>query len=239
VRNFCQEQGVWELGVQSFCSDATDIPSLPGELNRRTRYEYVIDLTSPELFRRMSQNHRRNINRARKAGLVVHRTREAKAAQAHLALMQASMQRRKNRGEDVPLPDDTRFFEALLRAEAAELFQATAQEQVFSSIMIIKSCSSAYYQSAGTLPAGMTMGASAFLIAEVARILQQEELCLFNLGGAGVDEQGLRRFKQGFGSREVRLETARFSMVSPIKRKFQHAAKRLHKTFLSSNVGKT
>ena len=163
VRNFCQKHCVWELRVQSFGSDATDIPLLPGELSRRTRYEYVIDLTSPNLFSLMSKNHRRNVNRARKTGLVVQRTREAKATQAHLTLMQASMQRRKDRGEEVPVPNDIRFFEALLGAGAAELFQATDQGKVCSSIMIVKSCSSAYYQSAGTSPEGMIIGASTFL----------------------------------------------------------------------------
>ncbi len=225
VRDFCREQGVWELDVQSFGSDATDIPLLPGELNRRTRYEYVIDLTSPDLFSLMSKNHRRNINRARKTGLVVQRTREAKATQAHITLMQASMQRRKNRGEDISIPNDTQLFEAMLGSGAAELFQVTDQDKVFSSIMIVRSCSSAYYQSAGTLPEGMTMGASTFLVSEVARILKEEDVRLFNLGGAGLDEQGLRRFKKGFGVREVMLEAARFSMVSPIKRKLQKAAK--------------
>ncbi|MEW6571625.1 MAG: GNAT family N-acetyltransferase [Nitrospirota bacterium] len=227
IREFCQKQGVWELSIQSFCSDATVIPSMPGELTRRSRCEYVIDLTSADPFGRISTNHRRNINRARKADLIIKRTRETKASQVHLKLIHASIQRRKDRGEDLAIPRDTRYFEALLRCGAAELFHATNREKVFSPILIVRSSSSAYYQSAGTSPEGMSMGTSPFLISEVARILRDEGLRLFNLGGADPTDQGLRRFKAGFGAREVILEAATFSMVGPIKRKLRTGMKRI------------
>jgi hypothetical protein len=118
VRGFCREQNVRELFVESFSSDIADIPSLPGELSRRTRYEFVLDLASPDLFAHMSANHCRNIVRARKAGLILQRTRDAKASQLHLRLIQASMERRKERGETISLPDDVCLLEALLQSGA-------------------------------------------------------------------------------------------------------------------------
>jgi GNAT superfamily N-acetyltransferase len=225
VRDFCLKQAVWELDIQSYGSDATDVPLLQGELSRHDRFEFLIDLTSPNPLGLMSTGHRRNINHARKMGLTIQRTCEVEAASSHLSLIEASMRRRKKRGEDVLVPAETRFFEAILKTGAGEIFQATDGENVMSSMMILRSSDSAYYQSAGTSPEGMKLGASMFLISEVANLLKKEGVSLFNLGGAAQDEQGLQRFKGGFGARKVKLEAATFSMASPIKQRLRKAVK--------------
>ena len=224
VRSFCRQQGVWELFIESFAADGVEIPPLPGELSRRRRFEFVMNLADSDPVPLMSENHRRNIIRARRAGLRVRRTREPQAAQAHVRVMQASMERRRLRGESVSMPGGTLPFEALLISEAAELFQATLEEQVLSSMLILRSEGGAYYQSAGTASEGMTNGASHFLIAEVATILQEEGVGVFNLGGAGSGVQGLLRFKTGFGGEIVALEAASFSMMPPVPRQLRAAA---------------
>jgi hypothetical protein len=54
-----------------------------------------------------------------------------------------------------------------------------------------QSSTGAYYQSVGTPPEGLKLGASPFLISQVAGILRQEGVQIFNLGGAGEDNPGL------------------------------------------------
>ncbi len=227
VYDFARAQVSWELSVLTFGSEPTRIPTLPGELNRRTRYEYLIHLDVPELFSSMPTNHRRNIRRARKAELVVQRTSAPQAIQDHNQLMSSSIQRRIDRGENVSLPKRSKFAEALLQTGAAELFQVSDGNRLLSSILVIRSQTSAYYHSAGTAPDGMKLGAAHFLIAEVSHRLRNDGLILFNLGGADPGADGLRRFKSGFGAEEVELEAATFSLASPLKRKLRNAAQTL------------
>ena len=73
----------------------------------------------------------------------------------------------------------------------------------------------------------MTCGASAWLFHHVARALQSEGLELFNLGGVRPDEEGLRRFKAGFGTRMIELESASFFLASPMKQAVSRVARRL------------
>lgn len=237
----CRSKGVSELSIQTFGSQPLAIPHLPGEMSRRPRVEYVIDLDAPDALQRMSTNCRRNINRARRAGLAVRRTREPNAAEAHLDAMASSMRRRRDRGEDAADPENLRFIAALLGAGAAEIFQVVDGATVLSSVLVIRSNASAYYHSAGTFPQGMSNGAAALLISEVATILRHERIHTFNLGGADEGADGLRRFKSGFGAREVVLEAAVVSLASPLKRRAVSALRLLRarpSLFVAAVAGK-
>lgn len=218
----CRESKVWLLQIDTYASPASDIPHLPGELARRARCEYVLDLEGDDILKGAGSQHRRNISRARKAGLSIRRTRETSACAQHLELMNASMERRAKRGEEVEAGQSARPL-ALLASRSGELFQAVKEDQVLSSILILRSSQGAYYQSAGTLPDGMKLGASPFLVAGVADILKQEGSRVFNLGGATADNPGLQRFKAGFGARPVALQAASFCPKSLLQRKAHKA----------------
>ena len=214
----CRELKVWRLQIDTYASPAGEIPQLPGELTRRARQEHVLDLDGEDVLAGVSSQHRRNISRAVKVGLMVHRTREASASALHLELMNASLERRTKRGEKVETAEHRALLSALLASRSGELFQAEQGGKVFSSILILRSSRGGYYQSAGTLPEGMKVGASAFLISRVAVILKQEGCRIFNLGGAASDTPGLHRFKSGFGAHEVMLEAASFCPKSAVER---------------------
>jgi GNAT acetyltransferase-like protein len=218
-----RELKVWRLQVDTYASPASDIPRLPGELTRRTRTEHVLDLEQADVLAGVSSQHRRNISRAVKAGLSVHRTREASACAQHLKLMHASLERRAKRAEQVAMNEEHARALALLRSRSGELFQAVDGEKVLSSILILRSSRGAYYQTAGTSPEGMKLGASPFLVSRVAAILKQEGSRVFNLGGATADNAGLHRFKAGFGAREVMLEAASFCPKSGVERNVHSA----------------
>lgn len=77
--DLCQELKVWRLQIDTYSSLTVEIPQLPGELERRTRCEFVLDLERGDISDRLSGQHRRSISRAVKAGLRIRRTREASA----------------------------------------------------------------------------------------------------------------------------------------------------------------
>ncbi len=223
VLQSCRGLGVWGLQIDTYASPGAVIPRLPGELERRDRWEYVLDLECENVLDGMSTQHRRNISRAGKAGLSIRRTREASACTTHLELMEASTERRASRGEKVDPGHDSARPLALLASRSGEIFQAVIGEQVLSSILVLRSSQGAYYQSAGTLPEGMKLGASPFLVSQVAALLKQEGARVFSLGGAGVESPGLRRFKAGFGAREFELQAASFCPKSAAERRLRGA----------------
>jgi hypothetical protein len=224
VLKTCRELKVWNLQIESYASQVGEIPPLPGELTRRNRVEYVLHLGRENVLDGVSSQHRRNISRASKAGLSIRRTRAQSACTRHHELMDASLERRANRGEMVPRLEMAMPL-ALLASQSGEIFQAVDGDRVLSSILVLRSSTGAYYQSAGTSPEGMKLGASPFLISQVAGILKQEGVQLFNLGGAGEDNPGLQRFKAGFNVRQIALQAATFCPKSVAERKF-HAALR-------------
>jgi hypothetical protein len=219
LERFCRAQGVWDLELGTFASLAATFPVLPAEVARRPRWEFTLDLSQELSLRSLATNHKRNAERARKGGVQIVITREPAAAAAHLELMNASMSRRQQRGEDVTTSRDARQIAAYLQAGCAEIFRAMKDDVVLSSILVLQSDRAAYYHSAGTTPEGMQLGASPFLITQVAARLRERGFTEFNLGGAEPENAGLWRFKSGFGAQVRNLEAVSFACASPFKRR--------------------
>jgi GNAT superfamily N-acetyltransferase len=198
---FAAEHRITQIEANSFASPPVTIPMLKQEKERRDRCEYVIDLPEFNLGR-MSSNHKRNIRKAK--GVTITRSVDQSACREHLRLMGLSLDRRRQRGEEVADGSAMTLQVALLECGSGELFQATLEGSVLSSILVLRSSSGAYYQSAGTSPQGMTSGASHFLINGIACLLREDGLRTFNLGGAP-PESSLARFKIGFGATAVPL----------------------------------
>jgi hypothetical protein len=178
VLQTCRDLKVWNLQIESYASQVGEIPQLTGELTRRDRVEYLFDLARENVLDGISSQHRRNISRASKAGLSIRRTRAQSVCTRHHELMDASLERRAKRGEKVPRLEMAMPL-ALLASQAGEIFQAVDGDRVLSSILVLRSSTGAYYQSAGTSPEEMKLGASPFLISQVAGILRQEGVLLF------------------------------------------------------------
>ncbi len=221
LKQLCRARRIGLLVANTYASEPVNIPSLGHRLERRERTEHVLGLTTyDETLGQASSQHRRNLKRARKAGLIARAARDDRALATHTELMQASMQRRRERGESVPeaTQSDRRRFERLLASGAAELFQAERQGMVVSSLFVLLAERGAYYQSAGTSPDGMACGASPFLLHETACLLRRRGLERFNLGGAHTSEAGLYRFKSDFGGMQVALEAVRADFSNPLIR---------------------
>ncbi len=216
---FCREARISQLEINSFASSSTTIPRLPGEIRRRVRCEYVLELEKPGLWDRLSSNHMRNNKNARKAGLRVRRAVDHEACQQHIGLIRESMLRRRNRGESVPEDFETLNLLAMIQSEAGQLFQAVLDGKVLSSVLILMAQKGGYYHSAGTSSEGMACGASHFLVHEIGNTLQAEGKQVFNLGGVDQDNPGLERFKAGFGASPVRLESAELFLGSKVRNK--------------------
>ena len=125
------------------------------------------------------------------------------------------MSRRGKRGEAVTDTAPLDALGALIDSGAGELFQAVHDGTVLSSVLVLMAKRGAYYHSAGNHPKGMALGASHFLIQEIASYLRERSFEVFNLGGSDQTNPGLSRFKAGFGASVVDLEEADFFLSEP------------------------
>lgn len=226
--DFCRDRRIYETALHSFGSRALSIPPLPCEIERRARTEFVINLTVPFSQWKIGETHRRHIRRAEKNSVSVRRVR-AEGLDAHLSMCRESMSRRKDRGEEVTSIADSPEVPSLVQCGAADLFQAVRDDVVLSSMLIIKSRTGAYYHSAGTSPDGMEIGASHFLVHSAARMLQEDGAEVFNLGGAEIENPGLRAFKSRFGTAPIETQAVRAVLCGAMHRRFVEAVHSLKK----------
>jgi len=220
VRLFCRRARVVSVEAGSFGSRKAVLPEWSTPVERRSRTEWRLNLARAE-SPSLSSNHRRSINKARRAGVVVIRSSTPEAARIHAKLMAASMIRRAERGESVPTVSarEEAMTWAFLSTGAGRLYQAVHQDEVVSSLLVLMASSGAYYQSAGTTPHGMEIGASTLLVSEIISQLREADLKTFNLSGAGTESPGLRRFKSSFGAEQVDLQAAVYQTAPSVVRK--------------------
>ena len=227
LQQLCRRLGITRLTVQSYAAPATTIPALHPAERRRTRREYALRLDREEWGGGLSTNHRRNIRRGAAGGLTCQRSRAPEALITHCSLSAASFERRARRREAVPESATTAPLRALLDSGAGELHQAALDGRVLSSLLVLRSARGAYYHSAGTSEEGMRLGASHWLVHAIADALRGEGVAVFHLGGAADSAEGLRRFKEGFGTREVALEEVELATAGPLRHGLVLAARAL------------
>ncbi len=214
LMDFCRQKGVSDLSINSFSSQGGVIPQLNHEKSRKARWEYVLDLKHPESLTKMRKGHSYSVKRARKMGIEMRRVRDLEGVTAHARLIGISMQRRKDRGENVTTSVEMNNLLRLTESGAGEIFQAVLSGQVVSSNIILMAEKAGYNHTQGSSPQGMECGAAHFLIHEIACVLRNEGKEIFNLGGTDDPdpESCLRKFQTGFGpvTNTIELEAATF-----------------------------
>jgi hypothetical protein len=220
VGEFCRGKKISDLTVGSFGSAGGTIPDLGAVVERKRRWEYVLDLQSPDLFRKMRKGHAYSVKRGQKAGLELIQQQDAAACEAHARLINQSMGRRQERGEAVSADARAGVFKTIIDLGAGRLYQARLDGEVVSSNLILLAEKGGYNHTQGTSPEGMECGAAQFLVHGIAESLKAEGKTIFNLGGTDQPESGLAKFKTGFGkaTQTIELQSAKFAMGSKLLR---------------------
>ena len=227
IVDLCHHKNFSRLEVNSFASPACSLPPLTGEFRRRKRWEFVVNLREPDLWKKTHDNHRRRIKKAQKLGIQFRCSTNGEDTKDHARVIAASMERRTQRGEYVPTVQETSGFRAFLETGAGRLFQAVSEGKVLSSAMVLLSRTGGYLQSGGTNPEGMELGASHFLQHEIMKTLQSEGKEVYNLGGTDEPESGLAMFKIRFGASSVPLEAVEVLVGKTMRAAVGHLARRV------------
>src|SRR5437588_664879 len=134
----CRQHRISDLLAHTYASAAVTIPALPGEIRRRIRCEYVLEVQRLDLWDQLSPNHERNIKRARKAGLQMRRVVDRYACQEHARLIGMSLERRKSRGESVLVDIQVQSFVAMTQSGADELNPGLARFKAGFGASLVK-----------------------------------------------------------------------------------------------------
>jgi hypothetical protein len=204
VARFRSEERAAGLIVESAGDQHPAIPRLPGERERLVSTTYLIDLTRHDGRASLTTNHRRNVQRAVRAGAEVRRRTDTGAAAAHVALVRSSLSRIAARGDEVEGSPTAAAVRAYLQSSHAVIFQAVVEGEVHSSDLVVRLGDASYYLSGGTSAEGNKLGTAHFLMARIMERLKAEGARTLNLGYP--NGPGLARFKEGFDARPIPVE---------------------------------
>jgi hypothetical protein len=109
VREFARSRRVSDLRLYSFGTPGGVLPRLAGEISRRGRIEFVVDLTVGNLDAAMADAMPR-VRNARRVGLQLRCSTDPAAAAEVEKLFVSSMARRASRGEHVLLAGEPARF---------------------------------------------------------------------------------------------------------------------------------
>lgn len=180
-----------------------------GVVSSMTFYRHSLSLEGGEeaLFGRMESAVRRAIRKARKAGLTVEFTHEVEGMRAYYSL---HCQTRKRQG--LP-PQPWGFFEAIARhvCRARQGFVALAgrQQPVAAAVFLLGGRQAIFKYGASDYRWQKLRG-NDLVLWEAARKLAREGVALLELGRTSMTNEGLRRFKLGFGAREETVPYVRY-----------------------------
>ncbi len=197
LKDFCEESRIGGLSIEVIVGndEEIDLDAFPETDDIVTSDLFLVDVFRDDL--QFSSNHRRNINKARKAGMhLIEQPTEAAVAD-HFRLRDNSFDRRAARGEAIIESFPMRY----ISTGHAKIWQCGLTDEVMTSNLIVYGLDGAWhYESAGTSPEGFKQGSSQFLHAEIMDAARKAGVRWYDLGGGAPNNPGLVRFKEGFAT---------------------------------------
>ena len=200
ILDFAADNRASSIGIEFIGSDIERLPNLQGVGHRANAFSYVVDLERADPMVTYSSNHKRNIRKAIKSGMAIVRPSEDIALGTHMRLCNESYTRHERAHKAVGPPirqaDLTRYF----TSRTAQLYHATLNGAVVSSMLIVTIQDAAFYDTGGTDGQGFKVGASHFLMHSIIEELKEKSVKFLNLGVSTQARKGLTQFKSGFGA---------------------------------------
>ena len=164
----------------------------------------MIFLSDADPWDALNSNTKRNIKTALKHGVEPIDLSQSAAIEAHLVLIDNSLDRRRNLNENVGHLDYRGVTTRLIRSGYGKLFQSGTDATALSSAFVVLMGDMAYYNMGGTGPVGIQIGASHLNMYEAIKWARDRGATTFDMGIANTE--GLVKFKTGFGATEIRLQ---------------------------------
>ena len=207
--SYLLEQKYAELSVVSY---ANAIEPMPSAFESRPLTTHLLDLQAEVPY---SENTRRNLTRAEAAELEVSALTEAQVPAALKLLKEHERLTQKPRKIKAAYYDE--LLRLSLRSDSnVEVLIATRDGDLFACHIYFTSESDIFYLDGFSNDAGRELAANFLLFDRKIQDTCRRGLKRLNFGASPADDEGLRRFKEGWGARPV--EYVEYYNASGVKR---------------------
>jgi hypothetical protein len=219
---FCMDQNITELVLGSF-GTSPELPtskllaSSAQEPAIKERTEYWVDLDVEDLKKNMRRSQRTVYKRACDRNLVVVQPDFEEGLRRHEGFTGASLGRRREKGEDIPIFQKNNFTLELLRSGGARLYECRLGDHAVGSVILTVAEKGAHGYSAGFSSEALKLGVGVFLNYTTFEILRDEKMVVFNLGDAQ-PKSGLATFKKGLGGVPVVSMAGTYDVSSGVRK---------------------
>ncbi len=167
-----------------------------------------LDRGEEELWSALHSTARRNVARARRAGVAVAPATDRVELRAFFE-MHVELRRTKYR----LLAQPWAFFEALweefVERDAGTLLLARLDGRPVAGILLLEAFGKLYYKFNASAPGALEARPNDLLVWEALRLGRARGLRHLDFGVSDLDQPGLARYKRKFGAREARVVTLR------------------------------
>ena len=194
VRSALKPMGIKSLSLNTFNAvNSPDALATAINLNCNMRFEFLLDIAQYSL-NKLSQNHKRNIKKAIKAGASITLPADTEAMRSHIELVNTNLDNKGLGG----ITNSPEYFQQLIEGNAGLLMQVMENGQLLASTFFITNKDYAYYHSSGSSDRGKQIGAAYFLVDCMIAEMRTRQMGYLNFGGCTSEQTGLCRFKMGF-----------------------------------------
>lgn len=201
-----RERGWKYLELRAPLSDRADAPA------SATYYGHDVDLTggAEKIFERFESSVRRAIRKAEKSGVT---TRIGQTIEAVRAYHELHCRTRRKHG--VP-PQSLRFFENIfehvIKTGSGFVMEAVHEGQLIASGVFLHFGQNSIYKFGASDESRLHLRANDLVMWEAMKACAALGCRTFSMGRTDTDNEGLRRFKSGFGATERPIRYQRFDL---------------------------
>jgi Acetyltransferase (GNAT) domain len=176
-----------------------------------TYYGHILDLqkAEPDLFSVMDSRTRRAVRKAEKSSLQIESSQSVEAVEAFYDL---HVQTRRKHG--LP-PQPKSFFHGihnhLLTNGLGQIILAKKGGQTLAASIFLCYGRRALFKFGASNPAGQSLRANNLVMWHAMKHFAKQGISTLDLGRCSINNEGLRRFKSGFGARESQIHYYRFN----------------------------
>ena len=214
VERYLRDLGVFRIGFSSYHSPNSNrlLPEGDYALTRRAEYSFDLTRSLDELFNAFHSTRRKEVRRAEKRGVIVQEVNMTEAMNMVRHFHNLSMERR---GIPVSPPKDPVIAarHELLSSGRVHVLVSYWQGQPEGAMVLGLFNGQAYGLEGGSSDQGNRNFSMTHLTWTAVGLFKERGAVCLSLGGAKEDEEGLRKFKQEFGTIET-SQPAGYKIIS-------------------------
>lgn len=187
----------------------SDFPS-PNETFRKDYlHSLIINKNQDELFKAFSDNTKRNIKKANKEGLKLEIRNDENGIREFYKMN--CVTRKKHGLPPQPFNFFSNIFKTIIKNQLGDIVFAVYKDSIIAGALYLKFQNKIIYKYGASYPEFNELRGNHFVMWEAIKKYSKEGYIDFDFGRTELNHDGLRRFKQGWGTEESYIYTSRIN----------------------------